>query len=171
MRKFQTILKLMTTDERRMRFAEDVSLLFEVWGLPPMAGRVWAALLVTDRPHLSAADLQEQIGASSGSISAGVTALTRMGLIERVWVPGDRRSYYATATAALEHLLERKAEALTQMVTLAERGIEAFSDVDPARARLEEMRDFYAWFDREFDVLIERWRTERRTVRDREEAS
>ncbi len=154
-----------------MRFAEDVSLLFEVWGLPPMAGRVWAALLVTDQPHLSATDFQEQIGASAGSISAAVTALTRMGIIDRVWVPGDRRSYYATSTAALEHLLERKAEALTQMVALAERGAAAFSDVDPAKARLEEMRDFYAWFDREFDVLIERWRTEHRTEQGREESS
>ncbi|MEA2024340.1 MAG: MarR family transcriptional regulator [Actinomycetota bacterium] len=161
----------MTTHERRMRFAEEVSLLFEVWGLPPMAGRVWAALLVTDQPHLSATDLREQIGASAGSISAALAALTRMGIIDRVWVPGDRRSYYATSTAALEHLLERKAEALTQMVGLAERGVEAFSDVDPAKARLEEMRDFYAWFDREFDVLIERWRTEHRAERGGEESS
>ena len=165
------ILKLMTTHERRMRFAEDVSLLFEVWGLPPMAGRVWAALLVTEQPHLSAADLQEQIGASAGSISTAVTSLTRMGIIDRVWVPGDRRSYYATSTAAFEHLLERRAEALTQMVALAERGVEAFSDVDPARARLEEMRDFYAWFDREFDVLIERWRAEHRAKQEPEEPS
>jgi len=149
-----------------MRFAEDVSLLFEAWGLPPMAGRVWAALLVADQPYLSATDLQEQIGASAGSISAAVASLTRMGIIDRVWVPGDRRSYYATSTAALEHLLERKAEALTQMVALAERGVEAFSDVDPARVRLEEMRDVYGWFDREFDVLIERWRAEQRTKRE-----
>ncbi len=154
-----------------MRFAEDVSLLFEVWGLPAMAGRVWAALLVTDQPHLSATDFQEQIGASAGSISAAVATLTRMGIIDRVWVPGDRRSYYTTSTAALEHLLERKAEALTQMVALAERGIEAFSEVDPAKARLEEIRDFYGWFDREFDVLIERWRAERRTEGEREDSS
>ena len=152
-----------------MRFAEEVSLLFEVWGLPPMAGRVWAALLVTDQPHLSATDLQEQIGASAGSISSAVTALTRMGIIDRVWVPGDRRSFYTTSIAALEHLLERKAEALTQMVNLAERGVEAFSDVDPARARLEEMRDYYGWFDREFDVLIERWRAEHSTKQERED--
>ena len=154
-----------------MRFAEDVSLLFEAWGLPPMAGRVWAALLVTDQPHLSATDLQEQIGASAGSISSAVTALTRMGIIDRVWVPGDRKSYYATSTAALEHLLERKAEALTQMVALAERGVDAFSDVDPARVRLEEVRDFYAWFDREFDLLIERWRVEQRMEQEPEESS
>ncbi len=150
----------MTPDEHRRRFAEDVSLMFEAMGMPPMAGRVWAALLLTDSPHLSAADLQSQIGASAGSISTAVTALTRMGIVDRVWVPGDRRSYYAASMGALERLLDRSAEVLTQMVALSERGIEALANVDPARQRLEQMRDFYAWFDREFDLLIDRWRTQ-----------
>ena len=48
--------------------------MFEAMGLSPMAGRVWAALLVTDRPHLSATELQEQIGASAGSVS-GVSSV------------------------------------------------------------------------------------------------
>ena len=65
--------------------------------------------------------------------------------------------------AALDVLLERRAEALTQMVLLAERGMEAFSDVELARDRLTYLRDFYAWFDREYDILIERWRNEQRT--------
>jgi hypothetical protein len=33
------------------------------------------------------------------------------------------------------------------------------------------MRDFYAWFDREFDLLIERWRAEHRTEQEPEESS
>ena len=138
--------------------------MFETMGLPPMAGRVWAALLLADGPHLSAADLQNQIGASAGSISTAVTALTRMGIVERVWVPGDRRSYYAASMGALDRLLDRSAEVLTQMVVLSERGIEDLASVDPARQRLEQMREFYAWFDREFDLLIDRWRTQQQPV-------
>jgi hypothetical protein len=64
---------------------------------------------------------------------------------------------------ALERLLDRSAEVLTQMVALSERGIHTLANVDPARQRLEQMRDFYVWFDREFDLLIERWRNEQRT--------
>ncbi|MGB5532291.1 MAG: MarR family transcriptional regulator [Acidimicrobiia bacterium] len=156
----------MTPEEHRRRFTEDVSLIFESMGLAPMAGRVWAALLVSDQAHLSAADLQEQIGASAGSISTAIASLSRIGIIERVWVPGDRRSYYAASMAALEVLLERRAEALTQMVLLAERGMEAFSDVELASGRLTYLRDFYAWFDREYDILVERWRTEQRTSKE-----
>lgn len=154
-----------------MGFAEDVSLMFEAMGMSPMAGRVWAALLVTDRPHLSATDLQEQIGASAGSISTAVAALTRMGIVDRVWVPGDRRSYYTASMGALERLLERSADVLTQMVALSERGMDALENVDPARKRLEQMRDFYTWFDREFDLLIERWRQQQRTATGRTEES
>jgi DNA-binding transcriptional regulator GbsR (MarR family) len=145
--------------------------MFEAMGMSPMAGRVWAALLVTDRPHLSATDLQEQIGASAGSVSTAVTALTRMGIVDRVWVPGDRRSYYTASMSALERLLERSADVLTQMVALSERGMDALENVDPARMRLEQMRDFYTWFDREFDLLIERWRQEQRTAPGRTEES
>lgn len=145
--------------------------MFEAMGMSPMAGRVWAALLVTDRPHLSATDLQEQIGASAGSVSTAVTALTRMGIVDRVWVPGDRRSYYTASMSALERLLERSADVLTQMVALSERGMDALENVDPARKRLEQMRDFYTWFDREFDLLIERWRQEQRTAPGRTEES
>ena len=146
-----------------MRFSEDLSLIFEAWGLPPMAGRVWAALLVTDQPHLSASDLQEQIGASAGSISTAVAGLTRLGIIDRVWVPGDRRSYYVAAMDALDRLVERRTKAISQMVVLTEQGIDAFSDVEPAKERLEELRGFYAWFERELELVLERWRREGRT--------
>ena len=154
-----------------MRFAEDVSLVFEAWGLPPMAGRVWAALLVTDQPHLSATDLLEQIGASAGSISTAVTVLTRLGIVDRVWVPGDRRSYYAASMSTLERLVERRAEAMSQMAALSCQGVEAFSDVEPARERLEQLRDFYRWFEREFEVVLERWRQQQRTAPGRTEES
>ena len=46
------------------------------------------------------------------------------------------------------------------MVQLAERGVETFADVDLAAERLTYLRDLYAWFDREYDILLERWRDE-----------
>ena len=150
----------MTSEQDRRRFTEDVSRVFEAMGFPPMAGRVWAALLVSDQPQLSAVDLQEQIGASGGSISTALATLNQLGIIERVWVPGDRRSYYVAPTSALDRLLQRRAEALTLMVQLAERGVETFSDVELAAERLTYLRDLYAWFDREYDILLERWRAE-----------
>jgi DNA-binding transcriptional regulator GbsR (MarR family) len=153
----------MTSEEDRRRFAEDVSLAFESMHFPPMAGRVWAALLVSDQPQLSAADLQEQIGASAGSISMAIATLNQLGIIQRVWIPGDRRSYYAAPTSTLDRLLRRRAESLTQMVQLAERGVETFADVDLAAERLTYLRDLYAWFDREYDILLERWRDEQQT--------
>ena len=165
------MLKIMVQDERRMRFTEDASLIFESFGLPPMVGRVWAAFVVSGEPHLSARDLQEQIGASAGSISNALATLTRMSLIDRVWVPGDRRSYYAASPDALDRLLEKRAEAFTYWVQLAERGLEAFADVPLARERLEQMRDLYAWFDHEFDVLLERWRAEQRAAAERKKAT
>jgi len=157
----------MTPDDARMRFREDVSLVFEALGFGPMVGRTWAALFVSDEPHLSAQDLQEQIGASAGSISNSLSTLTRMGMIDRVWVPGDRRSYYVASPQAFDRLLVRRAEALTQLVAVAERGLDVFADVPQARERLQHMHDLYTWFDREYDVLLERWHAERREAEER----
>ena len=157
----------MTQHDQRMRFLEDMSLIFEAWGLGPMVGRTWAALLVTGEPHLSASDLQEQIGASAGSISTALSTLTKMGMIDRVWVPGDRRNYYTASLHAFDQLLERRAEALTVMVGIAKRGLDAFDDVPSTKERLEYMHDLYEWFDREYDVLLERWRAERREAQKR----
>ena len=112
---------------------------------------------------LSLDDLKDRLNISKPSVSLNMRALETLGMVRPVWVPGDRRSYYAASMAALDVLLERRAEALTQMVLLAERGMEAFSDVELVSERLTYLRDFYAWFDREYDILIERWRDEQRT--------
>ena len=43
-------------------------------GLPPVAGRMWAWLLVCDPPEQTAAQLAEAVGASRGSISGMASA-------------------------------------------------------------------------------------------------
>ena len=46
---------------------------------------------------------------------------------------------------------------------LAEQGLELLAD-EPAerRERLQEMRDFYAFFEEELPVLLDRWEAERK---------
>lgn len=141
-----------------MQYVEDMARIFEYFGLPRMASRVWALLWVTDASHLSAPELASELDTSAGSVSAATRYLLDLGLIDRVRVTGERRAYYRATTTALERLLLRRTAGAREMVRLADRGLVEFGEAQVTRARLEDMRHFYTWFLAEMEDLAERWR-------------
>lgn len=148
------------TRDEELRFAEEMGLMFETGGSPRMAGRVWAMLLVADAPHLSAIDLQESLGASAGSISTATRFLLQFSLIERVWVPGERRDYYAARPGAVADLIRRRLERLVSVELMISDALEHFADRSHARPRLDEVHTIYHWYAREFPKLHERFLAE-----------
>jgi len=145
----------------KREFVEDFAMFIEGLGVPPMAGRVWAWLLVCYPPHQTAAELAEAVGASLGAISAATRLLMQFGVIERVGLPGERRRFYRIRPGGFTELLRIKMQATTESRRMAERGL-ALLKGEPAevRGRLEEYRDFYAFFERELPALIDRWKQE-----------
>jgi DNA-binding transcriptional regulator GbsR (MarR family) len=143
-------------------FVEEVGLMFEQGGLPRMAGRVLGLLLTAQPPHQSAEDLRRALHASKGSISTMTRLLMQIYFIERVSLPGDRRDYFRITPNVWSKMSRARTPQITQIRQLAERGL-AILDGAPSeqRARLEEMRDFYAWYERELPALIDRYERER----------
>lgn len=156
----------MTPDDRtlELRFIEEMGRFFESGGIPRMAGRVWAYLLIVDAPHVSAADLQESLGASAGSISTATRFLLDFRLIERVRVPGERRDYFAPRDGAVGELLRRRLERLTAVELLITDALEQFGDREHARARLDQVHDIYHWYAHELPKLHERFLAEQRAA-------
>ena len=153
-------------DEQRQleerRFIEDVGLVFEQFGLPRMAGRIVGRLLLSDPPQQSTNELADALQASKGSISTMTRLLIRVGLIERLSLPGVRHDYFRIRPGAPQHLLEQKAELVTVFRQLAERGLKLIEGkASLIRQGLEEMRDMYVFFEQEFPALLERWEQER----------
>ncbi len=153
-------------DEQRQfeekRFIEDVGLVFEQSGLPRMAGRIFGWLLISDPPHQSTGELAEALLASKGSISTMTRLLIRVSLIERFSLPGVRRDYFRIRLGASHQLLKDSLAQTTAFRQLMERGLELTEGKAPlTRQGLEEMRDMYAFFEREFPALMERWEQER----------
>ncbi|MGI9609298.1 MAG: GbsR/MarR family transcriptional regulator [Acidimicrobiia bacterium] len=142
------------------QFVEDMARVFERFGLPRMASRVWALLWVSGAPQLSAGEIAEELNASAGSVSTATRQLLDLDLIDRVRVVNERRSYFRTDTHALERLLLRRTAGAAEMVRLADTGLRRFGDEPVTRARLENMRHFYAWFLEEMEDLAQRWREE-----------
>ncbi len=158
-------------DEQRQfeekRFIEDVGLVFEHSGLPRMAGRIFGWLLISDPPHQSTDELAEALLASKGSISTMTRLLIRVSLIERFSLPGVRRDYFRIRLGASHQLLKDSLAQTTAFRQLMERGLELTEGKAPlTRQGLEEMHDMYAFFEREFPALVERWEQEREKRRE-----
>jgi len=152
-------------DEQQVKekgFVEEVGLFFEQSGLSRMAGRILGWLLLSNPPHQSTDELAEALMASKGSISTMTRLLIQIGLIERISLPGVRHDYFRIRPGAWEHLLKQSVEQITILRQLAERGLELVEGKTPlTRQGLEEMRDMYAFFEREYPALLERWEQER----------
>lgn len=151
-----------TPTAERDAFIDDMGRLLESFGLPAMAGRILAALLVASPAEQSAAQLAERLHASRGSISTMTRMLETPGLIQRVRKPGDRRIYYRMTPDGWFTTMRREAEQMTALRALAERGSELMAD-EPVEARrgIEETVEFLRFWERELASLVERWRSER----------
>ncbi len=153
-------------DERHAeekRFVEEVGIFFEQSGLPRMAGRILGWLLISDPSHQTTSELAEVLLASKGSISTMTRLLIRIGLIERTSLPGERHDYFRLKPSTWHQMFKDSLVQVTAARQLAEHGLELLEGKAHAnRLSLEEMRNMYAFFERELPVLLERWEQERK---------
>jgi hypothetical protein len=143
-------------------FIEEVGLLFEMAGMPRMAGRVIGWLLISNPPHQSPGELAEILQASKGSISTMTRLLMQIGLIERLSLPGQRRDYFRIKLNVWSELTNQRMAQITAFRQLAERGLDLLQGNDPQLLlRLEEMRDMHAFWEQEMPLMTERWEKQR----------
>ena len=85
-------------DPAVLKVADAVGALIEAWGFKRNMGRMWAVLYLEDHP-LTAADLQERLGLSSGAVSMLLAELLQWGAVKKSWVVGDRREHFEPETS------------------------------------------------------------------------
>ncbi|GIE78435.1 hypothetical protein Aph02nite_43850 [Actinoplanes philippinensis] len=141
--------------------AERFALTLSQYGLQRMTARVMAALLFTQQPTMTAGEISEQLGVSSGAMSGALKTLISLGMIEKVPAPGSRREHFRFRDGAWATLMSQQNAVLALMTDAADDGIEVAGEQTPAGRRLEEMRDFYGYMLREMPGLIDRWQRTR----------
>jgi len=147
--------------EEQRGYVEEFGLLFGQFGLPRMFGRVLGALMISAPPERTAEELAETLGASRGSISQATRSLIQMSLVQRRSRPGERKDYFRIKPGAWHEIMRRETESLRHFREMAERGLKLMDSEDPdARRSLEEMRDFYVYWEREMPAVLERWERE-----------
>ena len=148
-------------DEEK-RFVEEVGIVFEQTGLPRMAGRIFGWLLICDPPYQSPSELAEALMASRGSISTMARLLTQLGLVERLGIPGERHGYFRIRSDAWQHLIRHGLEDEIKLFhQLTQRGLALLADKTSQTpnwlVEIQKMHNVYAFLEREFPLLMERW--------------
>jgi hypothetical protein len=143
-------------------FVEEMGQFLGSSGMTPMAGRMWAWLLICDPPEQTASDLAAELHASRGAISGTARLLATAGMIRRTRRRGDRREYFTAPPGALIALLGGAGASFRRFREITADGLEILGHRSPeARVRLQEIHDAYAFFEREYPALIERYLQER----------
>ena len=128
-------------------------------GMPPMAGRMWAYLAICEPPQRTAAEIAERLQASRGSVSSMARLLEHIGLVRRVTRTGDRREYFSVPPDAARNLIEQSTQRMRRSREILDAGLALITDRPPAsRERLRDLRDAYAFFEREWPALMNRYR-------------
>src|SRR4051794_20392534 len=118
-------------------------------GMPRMAARVYAALLVTDSGKLSAAELAEQLGVGASAISGAVKYLVQVRLVERGRDPGPRHVFCGIHEHTWSHFVSQPAPVLVGVQAGADGGTALLGLDSPAGQRLDETRRFFAFLREE----------------------
>ena len=139
-------------------FVEQVGLLYQEMGGPPIWGRILGRLLVCDPPHQSLTELATYLESSKSAVSTATRQLHTARIIERVPVPGQRGTFWRLRENVWSGLMRRRIHFLTLMRDTAKQGLEVLADAPPERRRrLDEFHAFYAFMEQQIPKLIDDW--------------
>jgi DNA-binding transcriptional ArsR family regulator len=131
------------------------------FGMTPMAGRLWAWLLICDPPAQTAGELAEALKASRGAISGAAALLSSLGMIRRVRRRGDRREYFSVPPGTFDSVLRSTGTVYGRLLAITSEGLAAVEGRPRGCERLLEVHDAVAFLARELPALMDRYLAER----------
>jgi len=133
-------------------------------GLPPLASRVFAALLVDDDGRMTSAELAAALDVSAGGVSGAVNYLAQIRMLRRERERGSRRDVYVVDDDAWHAAMMRKEQTYGPMLAALGAAVDAIDRDHPAYRRLVITREFLVFVDREMNELAERWEKRRAEI-------
>jgi DNA-binding transcriptional regulator GbsR (MarR family) len=144
-------------DTATTQFTDRMGLLFEAEGQPPISGRLFGYLLLSDDP-CSLDQLAHALRISKASVSTNARMLAEKGMLERVCRPADRHDYYRVAPDLFSRTMAerlRRWQRFTQAVRDARSTLPIRSE--RVRARLRGYETAYAYMVEAIGEALERW--------------
>ena len=150
-------------DEAVQQFVERMGLICEKEGMARSAGRIFALLLMSERPY-SLDELADELQVSKASVSTNARMLESLGFIQRVTSLGDRRDFYQVEDDPWERMLRVAQTRWRDMVTVfAEAQAKLPADRAAGRARMRDAERFHRLLIEGSEGLLADWRALRDT--------
>lgn len=143
------------TSDAAQSFVEKFGLMAESDGLPRIAGRIMAFLLLSDHP-CDAATLATSLQISHGSVSTNTRLLERLEIVERVTVAGERATSYQVTSDPYGRILAVQLGRMRRnraMIAAAAEEIE----VPVGKSRLKAMAHFTEIAIESTEKLLSQW--------------
>jgi hypothetical protein len=138
-------------------FAVRLTELMVETGMPRMTSRVLACLYITDSGSLTAAELVHRLQVSPASISAAISYLEGLDLVQRRKDPNQRRELYCIDDEIWFRSLLTSAKTNGSWSAVARHGAAVFGQDTPAGNRLEQMSEFFDYLTVQMVNAIENW--------------
>lgn len=150
-------------DKPQRDFVNRMGVTAEADGLSPIAGRLFALLLLAEEPQ-SLDELADTLGVSKASVSTDARRLLERGIVERVTQAGDRRDYYELAPDFFARIIRNRVDRWRRMHTLAD-SVRAESDDLPqvVRDRFDSIGDVQTFVIGRLEQALDDWEHRRST--------
>ncbi len=118
--------------EQKAALTEEIGLHFEsLYGIPPLAARIYATLILNGSEGYSFEELTELMGASKSSMSTSINLLLQLDKIEYYTKPGDRKRYFKKKANYLKMRLENYIKIIDREISLFDKTFAFLKETNP----------------------------------------
>lgn len=143
---------------------EEMGVLFEKQGFSPMAGRVFAYLLLAEPPYKDFYEIQENLKASKSSISNALKYLQNFGKVDYITFSGDRKRYFRVNSKNWLLAIQNKIEDVSALRNLLKDVLDERSDTKHLEFNegLKEIIDFHTFMAEKAKEMMAEWNTRKK---------
>jgi HTH-type transcriptional regulator, osmoprotectant uptake regulator len=150
-----------TSDELKKAIINSYAEAYHKMGYSTLMGKIVALLLLSPNP-MSLDEICGQLEMSKGPVSQITRRLRDHHLIEKFWVPGERKDYYRATADIFGQAFRNYRSSMRRNRDLAKNftaSAQAMSgpEADFMRIRMQEMHDFYDLMDQHNNTFLEAW--------------
>ena len=131
----------MKYSDARKQMIQTWGQLSDQWGINRTMGQIHALLMVSPQP-LTTDQIMAELEISRGNVSMNLRSLMEWGVVHKVYMPGDRKEFYASEKdawkMALQIAKERKRRELDPLIQSIQQ-LEVTDREDASDAQVEEM--------------------------------
>lgn len=165
----QFIFTLMTNQPKlTQQIIADFAEGYSNFGLNPLMGRIVGLLIISEEPQ-SLDDIVAKLEMSKGPISQICRRLKERGLIEKVWIPGDRKDYYKAADDIFGKAYANQVNKMQDNIEIAEKYLAQAQTMNTQDAafisrQMKVMKAFYELMNEYNNQFMQAWKSKHKEM-------